>query len=865
MDGVFDKGYANYYAGMAITLEESGHDVSQFYAAAYEFDPSMDHLNLLLAQHNSAGHYQTGLSTIDATSQAVKEQPAIMSWKAWFLNKTEAYDAAIDTYAKLFSTDHRSDEDVLTYVQLLEEKQRWKEAYEVMHKQVDHMSRRSTGLGKLLKFAGFDQQPEAVGHTLQLLQNEKRIDLDNIYDVLDGLYEVKQIETLMKLLDEQLVLYPDHVGLNFYKGDIHFVNGEHEQALAAMERAHQLSPDNERIEQYLKDIQLNMGLGNYQLVSQPIEAVSKPTAFINAVSQLKYGHPDSDAEYLYYAVGYDFNPGKPLSTSHYRKLRINNSTGVERFKTLTFEFDQSHEDVYLNELKVFAEDGQLLQEIDRKTIYLTNNPDGITADDDMVINIPVPQIRPGVELEFVITTQSKGNKTEIPYSKHFFAASNPIAFETVFIAGDITGIDSVSRDPMTEHHTDQLLMWSTTATREMVFHSMMPQLEDISNWLIIGPAGQTWESIGQEYLTMIADKVNTDISRARKLAIFGDARSDEDKILKAAQYIQQKINYQALEFGTRALIPNTAQQTLENGYGDCKDHAVLLTDLLNAAGIRAQLALVQTRRAVHEGIPALDQFNHAVVYLPDHHGGMFIDTTDKELSIGAAFPPENLQGSKALILDPEQPRLSEVPRGQAKDNTIVVDRELKKSLDYIEITDTIMMTGYKASGMRYSLKNNASNELQQNVQSWIAESYSELELLSFEYYGLDNNQEPLIMELKTRIKADQSSATLPFFIEKNYLDLNHSNQRKDNYEVNSPFVFTSTTSVTPAFQIDLPQQEQVGLAHPATEWQITSQPGKLSFKAENRWYQGTPESYNAYVTTMKKAIKQLEQSIQLEQ
>ncbi|MFC3194272.1 DUF3857 domain-containing protein [Marinicella sediminis] len=863
MDGQYDQGYAGYYYSIGERLAEEGYDATEFYAAAYQFDPSIEHLNLLLNQINSAGDYLRGLSIIRQSDQNVRQQPVILSWHAWFLQKTEAYEAAIETYAALFATDHQSDEDLLTYLDLLENKQRWQAAHQLVDQHIGNMTRRSTGLGRLIKYAGYNQQPEAVKQTLNLLQEEQRIDLDNIYDVLDGLYEVKLMDTLMSVLDDQLILYPDHVGLTFYKGDIHFVNGEYDQALAAMEKASVLSPDNDRISSYLKNIQLNMGLGNYQLVNQPLEAVEPPKVLLDKIKQQTYQHPDSDVEYLYYTVGYGFQPGEPLTTSYARKIKINNPNGVEQFKTITFDFDQSYEHVYLNEFKVLDEQGKVIQEIDRKSIFLTNNPDGITADDDMVVNIPVPNIRPGVEIEYRITTVSKSKPDEIPYSKHFFVSTYPMSFKAVFIHGETTGINHISRQPLSEHQSTNLLVWSTTQVKELVYQNLMPQLEDMSNWLIINPAQKSWEAIGIDYLQMIDKKLNTTLSKARTMAIFGDARTTGDKVVKAARYIQQNINYQALEFGTRAMIPNTSDQTLQNGYGDCKDHAVLLADLLNSAGIPAHLALVETRRTVNPEMPALDQFNHAVVYLPDYQNGMFIDTTDKELTIGPAYPPENLQGSTALVLDPEKPYLTEIPKGQAQNNTIVVDRELKRSLEHIEITDTIMMTGYKASGMRYTLKNNASNELQQNVQSWIAESYSDLELVSFEYFGLGNNQEPLILELKTRLSADQGLKHLPFFMEKNYLDMNHNPGRSEGYQTRSPFVFKSTTSVSPDFRIQLSPAEVNASDHQATEWAISQQQGKLFFVTENKWYQGSPESYNQYVTTMKKAINQLENSIQL--
>ena len=70
--------------------------------------------------------------------------------------------------------------------------------------------------------------------------------------------------------------------------------------------------------------------------------------------------------------------------------------------------------------------------------------------------------------------------------------------------------------------------------------------------------------------------------------------SVQEKVAAITTYVQQNVRYQAIEFGPRAMIMNPADQVLANGYGDCKDHSILLYNMLRAVGIPAELSLVNT-------------------------------------------------------------------------------------------------------------------------------------------------------------------------------------------------------------------------------------------------------------------------------
>ena len=94
-----------------------------------------------------------------------------------------------------------------------------------------------------------------------------------------------------------------------------------------------------------------------------------------------------------------------------------------------------------------------------------------------------------------------------------------------------------------------------------------------------------------------------------------DRREQAHKIY---DWVSTHIRYVAVFLGNGGYEPHEAAKILENGYGDCKDHVVLIEALLKARGIASLPVLADTGnryRAPEAATPAL--FNHVLSYLPE--------------------------------------------------------------------------------------------------------------------------------------------------------------------------------------------------------------------------------------------------------
>ncbi|HKM61236.1 MAG TPA: DUF3857 and transglutaminase domain-containing protein, partial [Acidisphaera sp.] len=123
------------------------------------------------------------------------------------------------------------------------------------------------------------------------------------------------------------------------------------------------------------------------------------------------------------------------------------------------------------------------------------------------------------------------------------------------------------------------------------------------------------------------------VAKAREIA--GD-RTGLDAARAIYDWVAHRIRYVAIYLDPEAgWVPHPAEEVLRQGYGDCKDHVVLMQAMLAAVGVRADAALVNWGESYDSPDVATPfQFNHAIVYLPDYH--RFLNPTDPFATFDAA-------------------------------------------------------------------------------------------------------------------------------------------------------------------------------------------------------------------------------------
>jgi hypothetical protein len=123
----------------------------------------------------------------------------------------------------------------------------------------------------------------------------------------------------------------------------------------------------------------------------------------------------------------------------------------------------------------------------------------------------------------------------------------------------------------------------------------------------------------------------TDDVRKVAAEITRDATTPKDKLEAIHRWVRKNIRYVAVYLGVGGWVPHEVDWILKNGYGDCKDHVLLMLSLLKAVDIEAAPVLIDTtNNYVLAELPS--GFNHCIVYLPDL--ALFVDPTDSRIPLG---------------------------------------------------------------------------------------------------------------------------------------------------------------------------------------------------------------------------------------
>src|SRR5262249_57126192 len=153
--------------------------------------------------------------------------------------------------------------------------------------------------------------------------------------------------------------------------------------------------------------------------------------------------------------------------------------------------------------------------------------------------------------------------------------------------------------------------------------------------------GRSWAQVAAAYAKIVDDKIAPADVRGLAREITANATERNRRIARILARVHQDIRYTGVEFGEASIVPASPAETLKRRYGDCKDQATLLVALLRAAGIPAQVALLDTGPGgdVNPELPGLGIFDHAIVHVPANPP-IWIDPTDDVARAGQLPMPE---------------------------------------------------------------------------------------------------------------------------------------------------------------------------------------------------------------------------------
>jgi len=785
----------------------------------------------------------------------------------------EQVDSALTNFAALFAEGYRNDDHFVAYVTLLNQTRQQDVALTAVE---SYLKENDSAAVRLLE-ARLYAQKKNFGKAIELLKAQSRkysynaevtLSLAEVYDQAGHYAEA--VGLCQQLIDSQC----DSAGAFYVKGRGEFGLQRYREAKASFEAAMKRDPASAGVKSYLDLVSGMLGEGSNSGVKDPIAAVPIPEEWlVAAAAEAPPSYTkDYGAQYLKEITAISFRTKKEFKRTDYFSIRVLDASGVGAFSTMQLAFDPLSEGLFVNDLKVKDEEGKVVAAGHVDDYYVLDASSTTQASQKKVLNIPISGLRPGCRIELTVTRQDLAPPGEFPFTAHAYVSLFPVLEDIFFIRGETNALKFAGLGAGSGASAEGGLYWVRRQPEVYKWEPLEQSQADFAPALYVGDGTATWDGEAKKYLEDLGDFLQLDAA-GRELAgqLVKDASVESGKILRLARYVQTNYTYKAVEFGRRARLPHKTAQILGNRYGDCKDHSLLLQQMLQASGIPARLALAKTQGKVQKDLPSLDQFDHMLVYLPAFENGFFIDCTDKGSDLAQAAPL-GLAGKEALILDADHPRFVTIPDYPDGSSTVQSRRQVRftNGTDVL-VHEVLSLKGCNGSALRTYFKNLQPAarrnfvDLQVNRQSG--------ELTGFALQNLEDTQAPLVLELDYALKKqfrrveNQLVGKLPDVWEQLYASAEPVEHRTTPFELSFPIEVQSTISLaTPeGYREPAPaefrQDVQLAFATCRSEAQKDGPGLKIDYRLRRRAGKFTAAEYGPYRDNMVKALGPLEQTV----
>ncbi|MFL6307404.1 MAG: DUF3857 domain-containing protein [Candidatus Sulfotelmatobacter sp.] len=347
------------------------------------------------------------------------------------------------------------------------------------------------------------------------------------------------------------------------------------------------------------------------------------------------------------------------------RIRIQSDAGVQRFGTLTFSYQSATENINVDYIRVLKADATV---VPTPNDSIQDMPAEITRQapfysDLREKHVPVKGLGVGDVLEMRI--QWRCTKPLVPgqfwysfnFSRDFITLHQQVLITTPRDRA-IKWKSAEIKPVITEDGKRRTYAWTYSILQHVSAEEQKSQQEEQAYHLARGKLPppevqistfQSWDEIGAWYSKLQSERVtpSNDV-RLKALELVKGAQDEDAKLRAIYSYVSTQFRYIGIAFGIGRYQPHSASEVLANQYGDCKDKHTLLASLLDAAGIKAYPALINSTHALDPDVPTPSQFDHVITAIPQRNGFVWLDTTAEVAPYGYLL--SRLWDKQALVI-----------------------------------------------------------------------------------------------------------------------------------------------------------------------------------------------------------------------
>lgn len=495
-------------------------------------------------------------------------------------------------------------------------------------------------------------------------------------------------------------------------------------------------------------------------------------------------YPDSDGIILYENVAYDVDyvPGVGMETykTFHKIYRVFNNEDDFMANILDFDERTSFESFSARTIKPDGRIIDLKQEDIYQLIFKRTNQDFTGNMYAIAYNFPALNKGDVIELKFKVISRYfyfsdiyyvQSNLPKL-YSRFEIKIPNFIfdaEFEFTYKVKNIE-IKEPSYTKGIGDSGDRSYVWENRNIPKFKPEPLMGNDDNYRGLVEMQLAyWNTWNGLAREVYDMNFKPVLEGMSKKDKEKIASKVKDltsgiadDLEKIKVLTKFVQTfKYSDTANYFG-HATKPNEIGLVLDREYGDCKDHAMVLTAMLQEIGIKAWPALIAAYDP--SGIDpkfVTDIFNHAMVkVILDGGEVLLLDPTSKFTQFGKL--PEMDEDTYLLETRPKAEekeykiKLEKTPKSNYSDNMVekIVKGKIENDVARYEVT--IKSTGHMADFGRYGFEYAGNKVIETMIRRNLLFYLYDAKISDIAVKNLNDTEKPLIFTYTVELKKSEN-------------------------------------------------------------------------------------------------------------
>ena len=598
-------------------------------------------------------------------------------------------------------------------------------------------------------YMGLDQYAEAVD-VLYGVRGRFGMSVDLGSTLMDALMFLGRYEEARAISEETIAKDRNNYKTWTTQGKILFYSRNYRDAEKSLTKALALKPDNEDAKSFLSATKAFLGKADNRTLQKPITPVEERTANLKGLLRADAKKAGTDGDFPavvhYHKEALKAEKGSNWVRTDEMLMEILDLRGTAIYREFTFDFLPGFDRIYINALEVYDSNWNLKQKVGLNGAYITYATEIGGGNESQTAHFPIQELEPGDFIYVQFSRTNIENKGMIPYTDYVSSKDVPVGKSVFRIYADPNRFVTEEYGPLEKKTFKGGVEWSIDNPVIVRKEMYMPVYRDFGAGLML-TGKQEWKNVGEDYQNLIKHQFKQAVSVREKAFEVRGSRIGDEAVKAIVNFVRHDIRYRDVRFGGHSLIPQTAEVTLKERRGDCKDMALLLKEMLEAIGVKSHLAAIHLTEEGFEQLPTIQQFNHMILYIPkqDKISERWIDATDKT---GNDRPvPLDMEGKVALVIDDDNSKVVTTPiLEDNQEHQIAIEHRLYIAADgACEFRDSVTLQGKFASAIRNKFFSHDVKEQESLLEDFLASGVPDVSIGNVKIENLNEFNKPLII------------------------------------------------------------------------------------------------------------------------